>query len=129
MNNKFNTCFIGIGSNINAEANIKKMLEILGSKVKIVKISPLIQTKPIGITGQPDFTNGALKIETPLSQDKLKSLLISIEDQLGRNRQAPKFGPRTMDLDIVIWNGRIVDDDFYSRSFLKESVQEISGPE
>lgn len=127
MNSRFNTGIIGIGSNINAEANIKKMLKILGSKIEIVKISSFIQTKPIGITGQPDFTNGAVRIKTNLSQEELKSILISIEDQLGRNRQAPKFGSRTMDLDIVIWNGKIVDDDFYSRSFLKDSVREIIG--
>lgn len=126
MNSRFNTCIIGIGTNINAEANIKKMLEILGGKIKIVKVSSFLQTKPIGITDQPDFTNGAVKIETPLSQEELKSMLVSIEDQLGRNRQSPKFGPRTMDLDIEIWNGKIVDDDFFSRNFLEKSVREIS---
>ncbi|MFA6483703.1 MAG: 2-amino-4-hydroxy-6-hydroxymethyldihydropteridine diphosphokinase [Bacteroidales bacterium] len=121
-----NTCIIGIGSNIDAVANIKEMLEILGSRVKIIKTSSFIQTKPIGITQQPDFTNGAVKIETPLSQEELKNMLISIEDQLGRNRQLPKFGPRTMDLDIVTWNGEIVDDDYYTRSFLRATVDEIN---
>jgi len=125
-NNILNTCIIGIGSNIDAVANIKEMLEILGSRVKIIKTSSFIQTKPIGITQQPDFTNGAVKIETPLSQEELKNMLISIEDQLGRNRQLPKFGPRTMDLDIVTWNGEIVDDDYYTRSFLRATVDEIN---
>ncbi|MFA6126274.1 MAG: 2-amino-4-hydroxy-6-hydroxymethyldihydropteridine diphosphokinase [Bacteroidales bacterium] len=125
-NNILNTCIIGIGSNIDAVANIKEMLEILGSRVKIIKTSSFIKTKPIGITQQPDFTNGAVKIETPLSQEELKNMLISIEDQLGRNRQLPKFGPRTMDLDIVTWNGEIVDDDYYTRSFLRATVDEIN---
>jgi 2-amino-4-hydroxy-6-hydroxymethyldihydropteridine diphosphokinase len=121
-----NTCIVGIGSNINPENNIQKMLAILGGKVKIIKLSSFIQTKPIGIDNQPDFTNGAVKIETPLSQEKLKHLLVSIEDELGRDRLAPKFGSRTMDLDIIIWNGNVVDQDYYTREFLKKSVQEIN---
>ena len=126
MNFKCNTCIIGIGSNIAAEVNIKKMLEILGGKVNIVKISSLVQTNPIGKTDQPDYINGAVKITTTLSIIELKSVLVSIEDQLGRNRHSSKFDSRTMDLDIVVWNGIIVDDDYYTREFLKKSIQEIN---
>lgn len=126
MITEINTCVIGIGSNINPEVNILKMLKILGKKVKIIKVSSFIQTKPIGIARQPDFTNGAVKIETRLSQEELKSLLISVEDELGRDRQSSKFGPRTIDLDIVVWNSKIVDQDFYLRDFLKKSVLEVS---
>jgi 2-amino-4-hydroxy-6-hydroxymethyldihydropteridine diphosphokinase len=125
MNSRANTVIVGIGSNIDADAHIRRMLDLLGSRVRILKTSKFITTKPIGITDQPDFTNGAVKIETDLSQDELKALLISIEDQLGRNRQVPRFGPRTMDLDIVIWNGEVVDDDYYSRDFLQDSIGEI----
>lgn len=121
-----NTAVIGIGSNINAEINISKMLKILGSEVEILKVSSLLKTKPIGIKNQPDFTNGAVKIKTRLSREELNRLLKNIEDQLGRDRSAPKFGPRTIDLDIVVWNGKIVDEDYYTRDFLQKSVQEIS---
>ena len=120
-----NIAFIGVGSNIDAEKNISQMLELLNKEVKILKISSFITTKPIGIENQPDFTNGTLKIETPLKQQELKSTLIKIEDKLGRNRNAQKFGPRTMDLDIIIWNGEIVDDDYYSRDFIYKSIDEI----
>ncbi len=120
-----NTAIVSIGSNINAESNIAKMLEILRTKVKIVKVSSMIKTKPIGIENQPDFTNGAIKIGTELDQTKLNSLLKSIEDEIGRDRTAPKFGPRSIDLDIVVWNGEIVDEDYYTRDFLRKSVQEL----
>lgn len=120
-----NECIIGIGSNIEAEKNIKIMFELLKKKVKVIKISSLIQTKPIGITNQPDFTNGAVKIQTPLSAETLKLLLQDIEDEMGRDRSKPKFGPRNIDLDIVVWNGNIVDQDYYTRDFLKNSVDEI----
>lgn len=121
-----NSVIIGIGSNIDAEKNIADMLQLLKDKVEIVKVSSMIKTSPIGIENQPDFTNGAIKITTELNQGKLSVLLKGIEDQLGRDRTAPKFGPRCIDLDIVVWNGEIVDDDYYTRDFLKKSVDEIT---
>ena len=121
-----NTAIISIGSNIDAEKNIAKMLKILGNEVEVQKISNLVKTKPIGIEDQPDFTNGALKAQTGMKKDELTRLLKTIEDELGRDRSAPKFGPRTIDLDIVIWNGEIVDEDYHTRDFLKKSVEEVS---
>lgn len=120
-----NIVILGIGSNINAEENISKMLELLKDQVDLLKISSFKKTKPIGIEDQPDFTNGAVKIQTSLNRNALNKLLKSIEDELGRARSAEKFGPRTMDLDIVVWNGEIEDKDYYTRDFLKKSVQEV----
>lgn len=120
-----NTVIIGIGSNLDAEKNIPAMLEKLSCHVKVLKTSTLLKTKPVGILEQHDFTNGAVKIETNLNQIKLNKLLKSIEDEMGRDRTAPKFGPRCIDLDIAVWNGEIVDMDYYTRDFLKNSVQEI----
>ena len=101
------------------------MLDLLGLQVKITGLSEFIITKPIGIENQPDFTNGAVKILTDLSFSELTSLLKKIEDDLGRDRTAPKYGPRTIDLDIVIWNGKIVDPDYYSRDFLQQLIAEL----
>lgn len=120
-----NSVIIGIGSNINAEENISKMLEILALHMDVLRVSTMLKTKPIGIEDQPDFTNGAVKIQTSLDEKELNRLLKKIEDQLGRDRSAPKFGPRTIDLDIVVWNGEIVDKDYYTRDFLQKSVQEV----
>ena len=121
-----NVAILSIGSNIEAEKNVAKMLEILKELVDVLKVSSLVKTKPIGIKNQPYFTNGAVKICTRLNQAKLNQLLKSIEDQMGRDRTAPKFGPRCIDLDIVVWNDKIVDKDYYSRDFLQESVKELS---
>jgi 2-amino-4-hydroxy-6-hydroxymethyldihydropteridine diphosphokinase len=120
-----NEAVVGIGSNINAEENISRMLNILSQNVIVVKISSFVKTKPIGIENQPDFTNGAVKILTRLEMEELKILLTQIEDQLGRDRSKPKFSSRTMDLDIVVWNGNIIDLDYYSRDFLRNSVNEV----
>ncbi len=120
-----NEVIIGIGSNLDAENNIRRVLEILAEKFTLQKVSEFVKTKPIGIAEQPDFTNGAAKIRTNLNQDNLEYILKQIEDQMGRDRSAPKSGPRCIDLDIVVWNGEIVDDDYYTRDFLQKSVQEI----
>lgn len=120
-----NICIIGIGSNIEAEINIPKMLEILQTKVEVLQVSKLLKTKPIGIIDQGDFTNGAVKIKTKLDQLALNKLLKKIEDQMGRDRLKPKFGPRCIDLDIAVWNGKIVDKDYYTRDFLQSSVNEL----
>lgn len=120
-----NECIIGIGSNIDAENNIAGMLQILAEQVEIVRVSSFLKTKPLGISDQPDFTNGAVKIRTHYNYEELIPLLKRIEDQLGRDRTAPKFGPRTMDLDIVVWNSQIVDDDYFSRDFLKTVVDQL----
>ena len=120
-----NICIVGIGSNINAETNIPKMLEILKAKVNVLQVSSFRKTKPIGIINQPDFTNGAVKINTKLNRTDLNKMLKSIENQLGRDRTSPKSGPRCIDLDIVVWNGEIVDKDYYTRDFLQKSVSEV----
>lgn len=120
-----NIVIIGIGSNLKADFNIPKMLGILKSNVEVLKVSTMLITKPIGIVDQPDYTNGAVKIATDLNMEELTKLLKSIEDQMGRDRSTPKFGPRNIDLDIVVWNGEIVDKDYYTRDFLQKSVGEL----
>lgn len=120
-----NEVIIGIGSNINADENIAKMLEILKKEVTVLQVSSLIKTKPIGIENQPDFTNGVVKISTELERNELNKHLKEIEDKMGRDRSAAKFGPRCIDLDIVIWNGAVVDEDYYTRDFLRKSVAEL----
>ncbi len=120
-----NECIIGIGSNIDAEENIREMLKILKTRVNVLRVSSFLKTKPIGISDQPYFTNGAVKISTSFDRKTLTRELKKIEDELGRDRRAPKFGPRTIDLDIVVWKGKIVDKDYYTRDFLQKSVQEI----
>ena len=116
---------IGLGSNIDPEANLEQAVQELKSRFKVSKRSQWTRTKPIGIQDQPDFYNGALLMETELEQQSLKKELKRIEDIMGRDRSLPKFGPRTIDLDILIWNKKVVDEDYYERDFLKKGVEEI----
>lgn len=123
---KKHECIIGIGSNIDPEQNIAAALYFLRQEQEFVSVSTLIKTSPIGITDQPDFLNGAAKILTTMEIADFRSYLKNIEDRLKRDRTAPKFGPRTIDLDIVIWDGEIIDPDYNSRDFLKTAVDEIT---
>tara|TARA_B100000579_G_scaffold370179_1_gene332070 strand:+ start:486 stop:881 length:396 start_codon:yes stop_codon:yes gene_type:complete len=120
-----NEVVIALGSNIDPEENLKLAVVELKSKFKVLKQSQWIRTKPIGIQDQPDFFNGALLLETKMSLESLKKELKSVEDLMGRDRSLPKFGPRVIDLDILIWNGKVIDDDYYERNFLRKGVEEI----
>jgi 2-amino-4-hydroxy-6-hydroxymethyldihydropteridine diphosphokinase len=119
-------CIIGIGSNIDPEENIAKALSILGQENEVSRVSQLIKTAPIGITDQPEFLNGAVKVQTDKEKDSFRAYLKDIENQLKRDRTAPKYGPRSIDLDIVVWDGEIVDNDYYKRDFLKKVVDEVA---
>lgn len=116
---------IGIGSNINAKQNINMAMELLSNVASIVSLSDIITTKPIGITDQADFSNAAVAVQTNLSQEELRHQLKVIEDKIGRDRSRPKFGPREIDLDIVVFDNLIIDDDYHSRSFLKKLVDSV----
>jgi len=120
-----NKAVIGLGSNIDPKENIAKARELLKNRFCVIGESAFVRTKPVGFTQQDDFINGSVCIETDQSEAKLKKLLKSMEKKLGRRASRIKFGPRTIDMDIVVFNGRVVDNDFYEREFLKSSVLEL----
>lgn len=124
-NENINECIIGIGSNINPEDNIKDSLMILEREVEVIGVSSWAKTTPIGITDQKDFVNSAVKIHTTMTKEKLVHYLKKLEDRLGRDRTLPKFGPRVIDLDIIVWNDEIVDNDYYIRDFVRNAVDEL----
>ena len=120
-----NDCIIGIGSNIEADKNISEMLRLLAEKVEVIQVSELVQTKPIGIIEQPDYINGAVLVRTEMNLEVLAKYLKKLEDRMGRDRSQKKFGPRNIDLDILIWNNVVIDPDYYTRNFLRNSAAEL----
>ena len=120
-----NTAIIGIGSNIDAERNVSIAKRMLGEKLSVLGESKFVRTKPVGPQEQQDFLNGSLLIKTRLGLKGLKALLKGVEIALGRNVGEDRYGPRKMDLDILAWNGEIVDSDVYEREFLCRSVIEL----
>lgn len=117
-----NTAIIGLGSNIEPEKNIEQARRLLCGRFTVKKESEFIETEPVGYQDQDNFINGAVLIETDLTLNQLTSELKHLEKQLGRQKSPFRFGPRTIDLDIVVFNSQIIDQDFYSRDFLKSSV-------
>jgi len=120
-----NSAVISLGSNIGPRENIPKALALIKSRLSIVETASFIRTSPVGYTDQPDFINGAVLVETDMSRQRLRLLLKQFEKTLGRKRTSNKYGPRTIDLDIVVWNGSIVDSDVSQRDFLRQAVREL----
>ncbi len=101
--------------------------------IKIKKKSSLYETKPWGIENQPLFLNMAIEIETDFHPEKLLKLLKDIEIKLGRKRTI-KWGPRIIDLDILLFNDIIVDKKglkiphplMHKREFVLKPLSEIA---
>ena len=117
-----NRAVIGVGSNIEPEVNVPRARERIAERHVILAESPLVETSPVGYVDQPDFTNGALLLETRADRERLKADLKAIEVLLGRRPGMNRYGPRTIDLDIVVWNGEVIDPDLYTRDYLREAV-------
>ena len=104
--------FIALGSNLE---NPKEQVEngILSIKkidgVKILSKSNLYETPPVGILDQPNFVNAVIKIDSNLSPFALLDILLNIENIAGRIR-TNKNGPRTLDLDILLFDNLILND-------------------
>jgi 2-amino-4-hydroxy-6-hydroxymethyldihydropteridine diphosphokinase len=122
---KVNEVIIGVGSNIDPQNNIEKAKQLIAQKHLLRKASSFIETKPIGCKNQDNFLNGAFLIETEMDTPTLKSWLKTLETQLGRVKTENKNGPRTIDLDIIVWNKEIVDSEVYERDFLINSINEL----
>ena len=120
-----NRAVISVGSNISPQQSIEAALRILREEQHLLKASTFTHTAPVPPATGGDYLNGAFLIETALDQKDLKKYLNAIEEKLGRVRGPDKFAPRTMDLDIIIYNGLIVDNDYYEYDFVRRAVDEI----
>jgi len=102
--------FVGVGSNVEPERNIVASLERLQDKTHMAGSSTFYRTEPIGRPDQPWFINGVWRIDTILSPTQIRSeLLRPIEEALGRRRCDDKFAPRTIDLDLLLYDDLVID--------------------
>ena len=98
--------FLGLGSNIQARQNIASGIKTLRKRFRQLELSPVYQTVPFGFDGD-DFINLVARVETEMSPLELKDFLHRLEDRHDRDRRAPKFSARTLDIDILLY------DDLY----------------
>lgn len=102
---------IAFGGNLgDVESNLRRALGAVGALegTRIVRVSSLYRTAPVGVTDQPEFVNGALEVETQLDPEALLAELLRIEKELGRTREQ-RWGPRTVDLDLVLYGDRVIE--------------------
>jgi len=105
-----NRVFIALGSNIDSEHNMREAVRRLSLYCRLLAVSPVYETAPVGNMEQPNFLNAAALIETDLTAAELKARVLRvIEQDMGRVRTDDKNAPRTIDLDIALFGNQVLD--------------------
>jgi 2-amino-4-hydroxy-6-hydroxymethyldihydropteridine diphosphokinase len=98
--------YVGLGANLgDREASLHAALDRLRATrgIEIVAVSSFRETDPVGYLAQPRFVNAAAAVETELTPRELLDALLAVERSLGRTREGPRYGPRTIDLDLLLY--------------------------
>jgi 2-amino-4-hydroxy-6-hydroxymethyldihydropteridine diphosphokinase len=129
--------FVGLGANLeDPRAQIERALELLAEEegVEVIAVSTLRWTDPVGYADQPRFLNAAAELGTTLGARELLGRLLGIERRLGRVRgEGPRFGPRTIDLDLLLHGDEVIDEPglqiphprVHERRFVLEPLAEL----
>lgn len=129
--------YIGLGANLgDREAALRGALEALAAQpeVELIAVSTLRETDPVGYVEQPRFLNAAAAVETELPPRALLDRLLAIERAQGRTREGPRYGPRTIDLDLLLYGDEVVDEPgltvphprLHERAFALEPLAELA---
>jgi len=108
--------YLSLGSNLgNREENLRQAIRALDLRegIRVVAVSPLYETDPVGYVEQSAFLNMACAVETDLSPEHLLREVLAVEQELGRVRTI-RWGPRTIDIDVLLYG---------SMTFHGESLQ------
>lgn len=128
--------YIGLGSNLgDRETTLRAALDALAAAPGItqVTVSSVRETEPVGYLDQPSFLNAAAAVETDLRPRELLDLLLRIERELGRTREGARYGPRTIDLDLLLYGSERVEEAgltvphprLHERLFVLEPLAEL----
>jgi len=128
--------FVGLGSNlaqpiVQVRLALRELSEI--KETSVLASSSLYRSPPMGPPKQPHYINAVAKLETHLSARDLLAELFEIEQRHGRQRDGAKWGPRTLDLDLLLYGTMVSDDPFLTlphpgiaeRAFVLTPLQEI----
>ena len=117
--------YLNLGSNIQPEKNLVRAVELLYVHGEVLKISNAWETESVGANG-PNYLNACVLFKTEAVQAELKDNIIRpIEAQLGRKRSENKFAPRTIDIDIIIFDDKPYNDKHWSLAFVVVPLAEI----
>lgn len=106
------TAYLGLGANLQDPASqVRRALDELTSlpQTRVLAHSPLYKSPPLGPSDQPDYVNAVAVLETGLDPLALLAELRAIELRHGRRRDGSRWGPRTLDLDILLYGDRLLD--------------------
>jgi 2-amino-4-hydroxy-6-hydroxymethyldihydropteridine diphosphokinase len=105
--------YVGLGANLGErERTLRTAVDRLGEdpEVDVLAVSRFRETAPVGFEDQPPFINAAVQVRTPLTAHELLDRLLAVERALGRTREGPRFGPRTVDLDLLVFGDAVIDE-------------------
>ncbi|MEK6751098.1 MAG: 2-amino-4-hydroxy-6-hydroxymethyldihydropteridine diphosphokinase [Chloroflexota bacterium] len=116
---------LSLGSNIEAERNLPKAIELLREVGKVVAVSSVWESKSVGFDG-PNFLNACVLFLTPLQPVELKEKIIRpIEAKLGRIRGEEKNAPRPIDIDILLFDNHPLNTEFWDYAFVIVPLAEL----
>ena len=127
---------VGLGANLgDRERTLREAVAALGAEpgIEVVAVSTLRETEPVGVGEQPPFLNGAAALDTTLEAPELLERLLAIEQRFGRVRVPGEHGPRTLDLDLLLYGEEEIDEPglavphprLYERRFVLEPLVEL----
>jgi 2-amino-4-hydroxy-6-hydroxymethyldihydropteridine diphosphokinase len=129
--------YVGLGANLgDREGTLRAAVDALAAEpgIEVVVVSTLRETEPVGVGDQPRFLNGAAELETSLTARELLDRLLAIEQRFGRVRVPGEHGPRTLDLDLLLFGDESIDDlgltvphpRLHERRFALEPLAELA---
>lgn len=117
--------YLSLGSNIQPEINLPQAINLLRRDGEITKISSAWESEAVGSDG-PNYLNACVLFMTPLFLVELKEKVIHpVEAKLGRKRSEDKYAPRTIDIDIVLFDDQSCNDKFWKQAFVVIPLAQI----
>ena len=129
--------YVGLGANLgDRERMLRAAVDALAAEegIEVVSVSTLRETEPVGVGEQPLFLNGAAELETTLTARELLDRLLALEQRFGRVRIPGEHGPRTLDLDLLLYGDEVIDEPgltvphprLHERRFVLEPLAELA---
>ena len=129
--------YVALGENLgDRERTLREAAEALAAEdgIEVVAVSTLRETEPVGVGAQPRFLNGAVAFDTTLAARDLLDRLLAVEHRFGRVRVPGEHGPRTLDLDLLLYGDEVIDEPglavphprLHERRFVLEPLAELA---
>ena len=129
--------YVGLGANLgDRERTLLAAVDTLAAEegIEVVAVSTLRETEPVGVGEQPPFLNGAVALDTALAPRELLARLLAVEQRFGRVRVSGEHGPRTLDLDLLLYGDEQIEEPglcvphprLHERRFVLEPLSELA---